>query len=217
MISGPRVHVHLLQSDDKAWHAVVVPDVERWRSPSGWIEYPWGYHVSLPEDGSMLSGGLGLQRRSRRWDLSRASVRTVFPSSVERRIGADDLPNEAWQEVVATLERDHFHNGVRREATSAALWDEPDYDPLFTSWEKRTTSWNAEVFWRELAQDVLIAAVAASLAAGLRFALPILIRRFPAGCCASCGYDLAGLPPGGDQGDVTCPECGAICTLTKKS
>lgn len=210
------------------------PD-DRWVASAFWSEdrpkdraaYPpdgRGCIVELPARGSRQGNGLGLYRGVVYWKLRDAGVIELPVLYKEACFGqtpetweVDILPREAHREIVYAIERDVLAGTAQRDQLATLLWDDPSFDTLFTVWRARHSGWQARVFWNECVQDMFVAAIAASIIAGLRFAIPLLVRRLPAGCCRQCGYDLAGLAPTGDKGDVTCPECGAASTLDKKS
>lgn len=207
------IAIHIDQWDDGSWHAAVEPGSASPPDPPGRISYPSGWHIILPENGFEHCNGLGVWSRRSRWDLNRVSIVTFPPNSTIAYAKPEALPADAWRIVIETLEREVFADTVQRDGVSEVMLGEPGFDPLFTYWEERDSGWRTGAFWRELGFNVLIAGVGASIIAALGIAqLAWSQHRLP-GCCASCGYDLAGLATTGDQADVTCPECGAASTL----
>lgn len=210
--SGPAVVLHLDQWHDGSWHAAVEPGNASPPHPAGGIGYPHGYIVTLPERGSFNADDLGFYRRVHRWELMHVRIGVISNHMTGARLDPEQLPAEAVRALITTLERDVFDETVQRDQISAAMLDDPAFDPLFTSWEKRTSSWSALMFARTVRRAAVIAVVSASIIAAFRFAVPCLIRRREPGRCASCEYDLTGLPPGEGTGGVTCPECGRAST-----
>lgn len=215
--AAQQVRIFLVQDDEGGWQASIVPDVPPLIGSVPPAAHVPGRHILLERQGVWQYRDLGFQHVHFQWEVTHVFAVAASPGSELERLAPDDLPSEAWDAVALELERDHIQRRGRGNRWGAAPPTASGSAPPFVVWETDLDGWNPRLLQRAAADDLLKITVAASILAALRFAIPLLIRRFPVGCCRQCGYDLTGLAPSGDRGGVLCPECGALSALDKKT